>query len=133
MSAVDPILNNAIRKLESVEKKTNQYLDRKMSYLFRTYVIPEMQAIALAMNLPKEFAEGIKFRKTGTNKGQVINTWGGSTYTSAGKLAKPLALWFNYGTPRHWIEPKNPDGVRQPYPQPDNHRHSAPAVDVTKL
>ena len=36
---------------------------------------------------------GIKFVRTGTNEGEIINTWGTQSL--------PLALWFNYGTRDH--------------------------------
>jgi len=110
MSVLEPRLNEAIRKLESVEEKTNKYLNRDMRKLLNSIVIREMKSIARAMNLPQHFINGIKFRKTGPNIGEVINTWGG-TYNSSGQFAAPLALWFNYGTARHWIQPKTPGGV----------------------
>ena len=110
MAVLEPLLNEAVRKLEAVEKNTNKYLNSNMRKLFNSIVIPEMKSIATAMNLPKDFVDGIKFRKTGENTGEVVNTWGG-TYNSSGQFAAPLALWFNYGTARHWIQPKTPGGT----------------------
>lgn len=96
MSFTNASIKQAVQKLEQIEKDTNDYLDSHMEDLFNKYVIPEMKAVATAMNLPKEFAEGIEFRKTGYCTGQVINTWG--------TPKKPLALWFEEGTITHWIQ-----------------------------
>lgn len=86
-----------------LKKKINNILDANMENLFNEYVVQEIRIISAAMNMPKEFIDGVKFIKTGNNKGEIINTWGSSE--------KPLALWFNHGTVTHWIEPIDPDGV----------------------
>lgn len=90
-------IDNLIVKLQNVKPKTEEYLDDNMQSLYEQYVIPEVKSIAMAMNLPQKFIDGIKFVKTGKNEGKVINTWGTPN--------KPLARWFNYGTKAHFIAP----------------------------
>ncbi len=90
-------IDNLIGKLQNVKPQTEQYLDDNMQSLYEQYVIPEVKAIAMAMNLPQKFIDGIKFVKTGKNEGKVINTWGTPN--------KPLSKWFNYGTKAHFIAP----------------------------
>lgn len=61
---------------------------------------------ASAQNLPLEFIDGIKLRKSAS--GYILyNDW-------IGKFNEPLAKWFEMGTKRHWIEPKvkHPPGGR---------------------
>ncbi len=83
---------------EEVRKSIDEILDDFMEPLFNFTIITEIKAIAQAANIPQGFIDGVKFVKTGPNKGQIINTWGTDE--------KPLAIWFNYGTTQHWIEPK---------------------------
>ncbi len=90
-------IDSLIEKLENVEPNTQEYLDDNMQSLYEKHVIPEVKSIAMAMNLPRKFIDGIKFVKTGKNEGKVINTWGTPN--------KPLARWFNYGTKSHFIAP----------------------------
>lgn len=87
---------------EEVRKEIDEILDDFMEPLVNFTIITEIKAIAQAANIPQGFIDGVKFVKTGNNKGDVINTWQ--------KDGKPLAIWFNYGTTKHWIEPK-PGGV----------------------
>lgn len=80
--------------LENTAKRSvDLLLDENMTFLVNTYMIPEIQSVAKAANVPKGFVDGIKFVKTDTNKGNIINTWGSEEL--------PLALWFNYGTKDH--------------------------------
>ena len=90
-------IDNLIRKLQNLKPQTQEYLDDNMQSLYEKHVIPEVKSIAMAMNLPRKFIDGIKFVKTGKNEGKVINTWGTPN--------KPLARWFNYGTKAHFIAP----------------------------
>lgn len=93
-------------ELESAAKEEVQtILNNNMELMMNTYVIPEMKRVAFAANLPKGFADNIKFIQTDENEGKIVNTWGSTE--------KPLALWFNYGTrdhgalgpyPLHWID-----------------------------
>ena len=83
---------------EEVRKEIDEILDDFMEPLVNFTIIAEIKAIAQAANIPQGFIDGVKFVKTGKNKGDVINTWGTNE--------KPLAIWFNYGTTQHWIEPK---------------------------
>ena len=89
---------------EAVDK-VNQLLNENMQLIMDSIFIPEMKAAAFAANVPKPFADNIKFIQTGENEGKVVNTWGSEE--------KPLALWFNYGTrdhgalgpyPLHWVD-----------------------------
>ncbi len=82
---------------EDIRKEVDQILDDFMEPLVHATIITEIKNIAMAANIPQGFIDGVKFRKTGPNKGQVINTWG-TTKT-------PLAIFFNYGTVQHWIQP----------------------------
>ena len=86
-----------------IRKEVDKILDDFMEPLVNQTIITEIKAVAAAANIPQGFIDGVKFRKTGPNKGDVINTWGTNE--------KPLALWFNYGTTQHWIQPTKPDGV----------------------
>ena len=81
-------------EIESTAKEeVETILSDNMETMMDTYVIPEMKRVAFAANLPKSFADNIKFIKTDENKGKIVNTWGSDE--------KPLALWFNYGTKDH--------------------------------
>lgn len=89
---------------EAVDQ-VDEILDTNMEFIMNTYFIPEVKAAARAANLPGGFIDGIAFRKTDKNQGDVVNTWGSDE--------KPLALWFNYGTkdhgslgdyPLHWVD-----------------------------
>lgn len=74
-----------------------------MESLMNETIVYEIKTLSDGANLPPAFSQGVKFRRTGPNQGEIINTWGTDE--------KPLAIWFNYGTSQHWIEPKDPDGV----------------------
>lgn len=78
---------------QSGKRIVDELLDKNMSFLVNTYMIPEIQRVAQAANVPKGFIDGIKFVKTDNNEGNIINTWGTKDV--------PLALWFNYGTKDH--------------------------------
>ena len=71
-----------------------------MEPLVNFTIITEIKSIAQAANIPQGFIDGVKFRKTEPNRGQVINTWGTDK--------KPLAIYFNYGTTLHWTESTTP-------------------------
>ena len=85
--------SNPKTELEGGVKKVNKILDENMEYLVNEHVIPELRAVGFASNVPPDFVIHIAFKKTGENRGEIINTWGNE------KL--PLALWFNYGTKDH--------------------------------
>ena len=84
---------------EEIRKEIDKILDGYMESLVNGTIIAQIKSVAQAANLPQGFIDGVKFVKTKDNAGEVINTWGSKD--------KPLARWFNYGTTRHWIEPKN--------------------------
>lgn len=78
---------------QEAKEKVNELLNANMQLIMDSIFIPEMKAASFAANLPKPFADGIKFKKTGDNEGNIVNTWGNEE--------KPLAFWFNYGTRDH--------------------------------
>ena len=88
---------------EDAKIQIDEILDDFMEALMNATVILEIKSLAYAANMPKSFINGVKFRKTEANRGEIINTWGTDK--------KPLALWFNEGTVQHWIEPLDPEGV----------------------
>jgi len=79
--------------LDSGVERVNQILDENMESIMNNIMIPEIRAVAMSSNVPDGFVTGIKFIKTGTNEGEIINTWGTKDL--------PLAKWFNYGTRDH--------------------------------
>jgi len=91
---------------ESIRKSIDEILDDFMEPLVKQTIIQEIKAIGAAANVPQGFIDGVKFIKTGSNKGQIINTWGTEE--------KPLARYFNYGTVQHWIEPVNKKALAFP-------------------
>lgn len=96
-------LQQAIQDLEKLEPTTRQYLIENLDDLMTDFVVFEVVAAAKASNLPLEFIGGIKWKRTGELTGRIINTWGTAD--------KPLAKWFNDGTPDHWIAPLKEGGV----------------------
>jgi len=96
-------LQQAIQDLEIIEQVSREFIVEHLDALMNTYVVFEVEAAAKASNLPLEFIDGIAWKRTGELAGRIVNTWGSGE--------KPLAKWFNDGTPDHWIAPLNPDGV----------------------
>lgn len=88
---------------EELKIEINKILDAFMEPLFKSIIVEEIKIIAAAANVPQSFIDGVKFRKLGPNKGEIINTWGTEQ--------NPLARYFNYGTTTHWIEPLDPEGA----------------------
>lgn len=86
-------LDTAILQVKSLVPKTNEYLDNHLDELISKYVIPEIKSIALAMNMPQGFVDGVHFKRTERNTAEIYNNWG--------SREKPLALWFNSGTKAH--------------------------------
>jgi len=96
-------IQQAIQDLEKLEPTTKRYLKENLDTIMIENVVFEAKASAKASNLPDEFIAGIRWTRTGELSGKVINTWGSAD--------KPLAKWFEDGTPDHWIEPNTPGGV----------------------
>jgi hypothetical protein len=96
-------IEQAIQDIENLESITRQYLINNLDSIMVEFVVFETINSAKASNLPNEFVAGIGWKRTGELSGKIINTWGSSD--------KPLAKWFEDGTPDHWIEPLSPDGV----------------------
>ena len=78
---------------QAAESIVNEILNENMEFLMNTYMVPEVKRAAQAANVPEGFVLGITFVRTGSNEGEVINTWGSDDL--------PLAKWFNYGTRDH--------------------------------
>jgi len=96
-------VDQAIQDLENLEGVTKDYLTENLDQLMKEFLVFEAVAAAKASNLPLEFISGIAWKRTGELSGKVVNTWGSEK--------KPLAKWFEFGTPDHWVEPLTPDGV----------------------
>ncbi len=96
-------IQQAIQDLEKLEPVTRSYLIENLDDLMNEFVVFEVVAAAKASNLPLEFIAGIKWKRTGELAGKIISSWG--------TQEKPLAKWFNDGTPDHWIEPLKEGGV----------------------
>ena len=56
-------LDTAILQVKSLVPKTNEYLDNHLDELISKYVIPEIKSIALAMNMPQGFVDGVDMKK----------------------------------------------------------------------
>ena len=96
-------IQQAIQDIEKLEPVTKEYLVENLDSLMKEFVVFEIIAAAKASNLPLEFIAGIKWKRTGDLSGKIVNTWG--------TAEKPLAKWFNDGTPDHWIAPRKEGGV----------------------
>lgn len=96
-------LQQAIQDIERLQPATREYLITNLDTLMNDFVVFEVVAAARASNLPLEFIAGIKWKRTGDLSGKIVNMWGTAD--------KPLAKWFNNGTPDHWIAPLKPGGV----------------------
>lgn len=96
-------IQQAIEDLENLEPVIKQYLIENLDDIMEDFVVFEAKASAQASNLPNEFTDGIAWERTGELTGKIINTWGSKE--------KPLAKWFEEGTPDHWIEPLSEGGV----------------------
>ena len=78
----------------------------------------EMVMASQAAGMPDKFIENIKLHKISDTKYIIENAWEDN--------GKPLAVWFEYGTTDHWIEPRNPRGVLAfPKPAEGMQRHSS--------
>jgi len=96
-------IQQAIQDLERLEQVTRAYLIENLDSIMNNFVVFEAVAAAKASNLPLEFIAGISWKRTGELSGKILNSWGSSE--------KPLAKWFEFGTPDHWIEPLKAGGV----------------------
>ncbi len=96
-------IQQAIEDIENLEPQAHEYLTENLDSIMENFVVFEAKASARASNLPKEFTNGISWKRTSETSGKIVNSWGSQE--------KPLAKWFEEGTPDHWIEPLTPDGV----------------------
>lgn len=87
---------------EELKIRINKILDDFMIPLMNATIVNEIKALSSAANIPQSFINGVKFRRTAPNQGEIINTWGTED--------TPLAKFFNYGTTMHWIEPTKSEG-----------------------
>ena len=83
-------------------EKLYTYISANIQRWIERTIIREMKTLARAANLPKGFIDGIYVKPI--PKGfRFGNSWGSDE--------KPLGEWFEFGTDRHWIQPKDPNGV----------------------
>jgi len=90
-------VQQAIDELLQLDPLTRKYIEDNLESLIAEHVIPEMQSVARAMNLPRHFVDGIKFKIVGPLHAKIFNVWG--------TQEKPLSKWFNDGTNDHFIAP----------------------------
>jgi hypothetical protein len=81
----------------------DKILDSYLEPLVKNTIVAEIKALGYAANVPQSFIDGVKFIKTEKNRGIIINTWG--------TKERPLAIFFNYGTVQHWIEPTEAEAL----------------------
>ena len=67
-------------------------------------ILFEIISACHAANMPKSFISNIKLTQISELVYEIENAW-------TGENGEPLAVFFEYGTDRHWIEPKDPNGV----------------------
>lgn len=90
----------SIIQLQALVPAVQEYINNNLEDLIKSELLPEMRLIAQAVNVPQKFIDGIKHVMVSKNTFKIINTWG--------TRDKPLALWFNYGTKKHFIAPLGP-------------------------
>lgn len=71
----------------------------KIEQIIHDTIVNEMKSSGFASGVPEEFINHIKVRKLSDSHYQVYNDW-------ESEDGKPLALWFEHGTKRHWVESK---------------------------
>ncbi len=79
--------------------------------IIKETVMAEMIRSAQAAGMPKKFIDHIHIKKRSKYTYHIINDW-------KGPKGEPLAVYFEFGTDRHWIEPKSHKGVLA-FPAPD--------------
>lgn len=100
MSAQDQEPEDIQKRLaEDVPKFVNDNLD---TWIAET-ILRQAQMYARAANMPRKFIDNIRV-ESGPGGFDLVNEW-------KGKKGEPLAEWFEFGTERHWVEPKDKDGV----------------------
>ncbi len=90
-------VQQVIDEINELEPRTKESIQANLGIYIEETFIFEMRSMALAMNLPDKFVDGIGYRITGPMAFKLFNTWG--------TAEKPLAKWFNDGTTDHWIAP----------------------------
>ena len=81
-------------------------------------IYQEMIMSSQAAGMPDDFIDNIKLTKISESHYEIENAWQRDN--------KPLAVWLEYGTTTHWVEPKTPGGVLAfPKPKEGNQRHGA--------
>lgn len=86
-------LDANIVQLELLVNAVQESLNENMEKIAKDHIIPEIVGISLAMNMPRQFGEGVRIVKFLKDMIKIINVWG--------TPEKPLAKWFNYGTRDH--------------------------------
>ena len=85
--------------------------DKIQSIIERT-VLLEVKRSAEAANMPQGFIDNIKLIKESDSKYVIKNDWN--------KDGVPLALFFEWGTRDHWIEPRTAQVLAWPSSGPDS-------------
>ena len=70
-----------------------------LEQIIRETILSEIISACHAANMPKKFIESIELKKTSDTQFIIENSWKEDD--------KPLAIFFEYGTRDHWIEPVN--------------------------
>ncbi len=83
--------------------KVSQLQPSKIKRIIHNTILSEMILASQAANMPESFIKNIKLKKISDTQYEIENAWA--------EDGKPLAVWHEYGTDRHWIEPKKPGGV----------------------
>ncbi len=81
----------------------SQSQHKDIEAVIKKTVLAEIILVSKAANMPESFIKNIKLKKISETKYEIENAW-----TENGN---PLAVWHEYGTDKHWIEPKKPGGV----------------------
>lgn len=73
---------------------------QQVEEIIRDTILAEIISACQAANMPKSFIENITFTKVSDTQYVIENSW-------KNEDGVPLAVFFEYGTRDHWIEPKD--------------------------
>lgn len=72
---------------------------QQLEEIVRDTIFSEIISACQAANMPEKFIDSIEMTRTSDTEFVIENTWKEDD--------KPLAVFFEYGTRDHWIEPKD--------------------------
>ena len=84
------------------KQEIQEYVNVNLDVWVRRILLDEIKRHAEAANMPHQFIDHIQIQTDGLGKYQLINDW--SRTTKYGKAL--LAIYFEYGTRDHWIQPR---------------------------